>query len=582
MRIIKLLQIGIVGGLLVALAAACAGEPAPTATVPAPTATSPPSATATPTSAPEAIGFPRMPADTASPQRGGVLLAPEQSIGKSHFDVHQEDGDGPTLTQTRNLYNLLVRMDQYDASIVHPELIESWEWSANGLDLTLNLRKDVKWHDGTSFTSTDVDYNIQRMKNPKEGIISRRKGEWRMVETWDTPDDYTIVLHLIQPQPDLLPNMGGYSMQIFPRHLAEPLDDQGEGMKFTIVGTGPFMEKRFTPDVVWEWERNPNYFKQGLPYLDGIKYTFIPEEETRMAAYRTGQLHLPGGVSEEANKQILMADPDTNWVQTPQNRLFSFVLSVDGPPFDDVRVRQAAALTIDHVAWIEASKLISPFILHGAGYMPGSPIALPLDRVTKIPGYNWGEGDIQADRARAAELVREAGYTGKVSFKNLTPNLSYFQKGALITQEQLNRGPFEVEIDTVEYAKYVEGVDQARNTAVIHSMGLKFLSIDGSIGECCTPEGRRNFGRWGLAEYGTLNEVDQQLIDLFNQQSQETDAATRLKMVHDYQDLFLRQYYHIPLAYAAGTSFWGKKLHNYWPHVLSYNAGFMENKWLEQ
>lgn len=534
-----------------------------------------------PTAAVETKGYPRMPADDAVPQYGGTLNLPEFAVGKSHFDVLQHDGDGPTLDQTLNGYNLLVRLDPYDANAYGPELAERWVWSGAGTILTLHLREDVNWHDGTPFTSADVAYTIERMVNPKEGIISLRKGEWRQLVSVETPDDHTVVIVLQQAQPDFLATMGGYSMQIVPKHLASKLDDKGEGMKFTVVGTGPFMLKDYEPDVSWQWEKNPDYFKSGLPYLDGLSYTLIKEEELRVAALRTGRLVLPYSVNEKGNRDLLKADPNISWVQTPQNRLFSLVPSVDMAPFDDIRVRQAAALTIDHNAWIAASTPILPFILKGAGFMPGSPWALPMDRLTAIPGYNY-DADIVAERAKAAALVKEAGYDGKVKFTLIEPTFDYFEKGALITQEQLNLGPFEVDIEFVEFPQYVAAIEDTRtNQAVVHSMGLKFLTVDGSIGECCTSQGRRNFGRWGV-KFDVPTDVDRQLDDLFNRQSRELDQAARMDMVHDYEELFLQQYYHIVLAYAAGESFWSKKLHNHWPHMLSYNSNFHEAKWLEQ
>ncbi|MBI4200826.1 MAG: ABC transporter substrate-binding protein [Chloroflexi bacterium] len=555
------------------LAPAAAPTPTPTRIVAAPT----------PTVAPVTPGvtIKRMPADTATPRKGGTLLLKEISIGKSHFDVLQEDGDGPTLTQTHNIYNLVVRLDPYDPNTVHPELAESWQWSGDGRALTFNLRKGVKWHDGKPFVAADVAYTFERMNKPKPGIISRRTGEFSRVESIEVPNDSTVVVRFKQAQPDFLVNLGGYAMQVVPKHLASPLDDKGEGMKFTIVGTGPFKAGAIEPDVSWEWRRNPEYFKPGLPYLDALRYTYMPQEETAMAAYRTGKLHMPGSVNEKANQELLLKDPNTNFVQFPANRLFAFVPSVDRPPFNDIRIREAASLTIIQQDWVKSAEAVLPFILLGAGMMPGTPSAIPTERLKKVSGYDFG-AQASADRAKAADLVKQAGFAGKVKFDMLAPNLDYFQKGAIITAEQLNKGPFEAIIKTVEYANYVTGVDQAQNVAVTHSMGLKFMSTDGALEECCSAKGRRNFGRYGKPEFNTVTAVDNELAALLDKQSAEVDPAKRLQLVHDYQDLWLKQFYHIHLAWATSDVFWSKKVHNHWPHISGYQTGYMENRWLEQ
>jgi peptide/nickel transport system substrate-binding protein len=514
---------------------------------------------------------PPMPPDPATPKKGGVLVLADKGLGQSHFDVYQFDGIGPTEFFTAQIYNLLVRGDRYDETKIHPELADSWQVSPDGKTLTFKLHRGVTWHDGKPFTSADVVATYRYAQKPPAGMTSNRSGDFRAVESIEGPDPYTVVIKLSRPQPDFLANLGSQKMPIYPKHLLEPLLAKGEGMKFTLVGTGPFKVKSYQPDIRWEVERNPNYWKKDLPYLDGAVWTYTKEETLQAAAYKAGRLDIAYQLEQAANLQEARETPGSKSVAVSQANIASLILAVDHKPFDDIRVRKAIALTLaDKLAFVRDAAKLTNFSVAGAGFTPGSQWALPYDRLKKIPGYNYREVDMKANRAEAAKILKDAGYPVPLEFTLTANTTNEMMQPAILVQQMLNQGPFKVKMDLMEYAKYYEVIAAKKNAANVHAMTMKNVSPDGVLGECCTSAGRRNFGRY----------KDPELDELFDRQSAELDPAKRRELVYQYQEKWLSKYYHIQMAWGTREYIWKDYVHGYWPHVNPANIMWLESVWL--
>lgn len=531
----------------------------------------PPAAAQAPAAIPQAA--PPMPPDPATPKRGGILVMADKGLGQSHFDVYQFDGTGPTGFFTAQIYNSLVWADRHDEGKVHPELAESWHVSPDGKTLTFKLRRGVKWHDGKPFTSADVVATYQYARKPPAGMSSVRAGDFRAVESIGAPDDHTVVIKLTRPQQDFLANLGSQKMPIYPKHVLEPLLAKGEGMKFTLVGTGPFKVKSYQADVRWEVERNNNYWKKGLPYLDGAVWTYVKEETLQAAAYKAGRLDMAYQLEQEGNLKEAREAAGSKSVSVSQANIVSLILAVDHKPFDDIRVRKAVALVLaDKIAFVKDAAKLTDFSVIGAGFTPGSEWALPYERLKKIPGYNYKDVDMKANRAEAARLLKEAGYNLPVEFTITENTTNEMMQPAILAQQMLNQGPFNAKIDLMEYAKYYSVINAKKNAANVHAMTMKNVTVDGVLGECCTSAGRRNFGRYRDAE----------LDELFDRQSQELDPAKRRELVYQYQEKWLSRYYHIQMAWGTREYIWKDYVRGYWPHVNPSNILWLESVWMSK
>ena len=154
-----------------------------------------------------------------------------------------------------------------------PSSPPSWSWSEDGTELTFPLREGVKWHDGKPFTASDVKctWDLLTGKASEKLRVNPRKSWYSNLEEVTTNGDYEVTFHLKRPQPALLALLASGWSPVYPCHVP-PRD-----MRSHPIGTGPFKFVEFKPNEVIRVTRNPDYWKKGRPYLDGIEYTIIHE-----------------------------------------------------------------------------------------------------------------------------------------------------------------------------------------------------------------------------------------------------------------------------------------------------------------
>src|SRR5215475_15238308 len=223
------------------------------------------------------------------PKRGGVLTR------ASSWDPPVID---PRLTQSVGLYqfaalvgNRLVRYGFPD-EISGPadlslkgDLAESWQSTPDARVWTFKLRQGVKWHNvaplnGREFVAADVKYCFEAYA--KEGVQSFTFQE---IEGIETPDKYTVRVHLKSPNTMFPQNLAEAVAVIFSR---EVLEEDGD-LKKRMIGTGPYVLKEHTRKVRIVLARHPDYFDKGRPYVDEYTVLSTPDAATRTAAFRTGQ-----------------------------------------------------------------------------------------------------------------------------------------------------------------------------------------------------------------------------------------------------------------------------------------------------
>jgi peptide/nickel transport system substrate-binding protein len=218
-----------------------------------------------------------------TPRYGGKFLSAGNEV-IPHYDMHQTSFAG-IYTATAPVYNCLVRTSPYDphALEVVPELAHSWEVNDGGKTLIFHLHKGVKWHDGVLFSSADVKYTIERILNPPQGMISVRGPVFKaLIERVEAPDPDTVVVYGKGPSSMLLSLFANGWNMIIPKHIVEK--DPVNALKTQVIGTGPFRLKEPPTTTLWKYERNPDYFIKGLPYLDEIEMHLITDPQALAAA----------------------------------------------------------------------------------------------------------------------------------------------------------------------------------------------------------------------------------------------------------------------------------------------------------
>ncbi len=230
-----------------------------------------------------------IPASTKPPKRGGTLtrasawdppvLDPRltQSVGLFQFAASPAAASSATCfaDEASGVNDLTLKGD----------LAESWQSSPDFRMWTFKLRQGVKWHNvpplnGRELVAADVKSCFEAYA--KEGVQSFTFSE---IEGMDTPDKYTLRVHLHTPNVFFAQNVAEPITVIFPR---EVLEEDGD-LKKRLIGTGPFILKEHTRKVRVVLARNPDYFDKGRPYVDEYIILSTPDAATRLAAFRTGQ-----------------------------------------------------------------------------------------------------------------------------------------------------------------------------------------------------------------------------------------------------------------------------------------------------
>ena len=219
------------------------------------------------------------------PRRGGILNAALAGDPPS-LDMHQEQ-TFMVAQPMGPVYNNLIVFDPHNYPQIIGDLAKSWTVSDDYLTYTFTLHEGVKFHDGSELTSADVKASWDRMVFPPEGVVSPRRSNYPMIKSIEAPERLTVVFRLHHPSPSFLTSLAHPANFIYAKKY---LDQDVHYYKNQTVGTGPFKLKNYVRGSVIELERNPDYWKKGLPYLDGIKYFIIRDDGARAKAIRSGRV----------------------------------------------------------------------------------------------------------------------------------------------------------------------------------------------------------------------------------------------------------------------------------------------------
>src|SRR6202163_4543369 len=212
-------------------------------------------------------------------QKSGGILKVSHFDSPASMSIHEE-ATVAALRPAMAVFNTLVMYKQDVAqtslqSIV-PDLATGWSWNEDGTELTFPLRQGVKWHDGKPFTAADVrcTWDLLQGKSSEKLRLNPRKSWYRNLNEVTANGDYEVTFRLKRPQPSLIALLASGWSPVYPCHVPPAQ------MRQHPIGTGPFKFLEFKPNESIKLVRNPDYWKPGRPYLDGIEYTIIPNHST--------------------------------------------------------------------------------------------------------------------------------------------------------------------------------------------------------------------------------------------------------------------------------------------------------------
>jgi peptide/nickel transport system substrate-binding protein len=340
------------------------------------------------------LAVPAMAQET--PRRGGVLTV--------HFATEQRILN-PSLQASTGVYivggkiqEALLDLDAEGRPV--GVLAESWESAPDGLTHIFRLRRGVTWHDGRPFTSADVQFTAMEMWKK---ILNYGTTLQQFLEAVDTPDPHTAVFRYSRPMPQglllrALPDLGYVS----PKHVFENGDIRQNPANTAPIGTGPFRFVQYERGQFIIAERNPNYWREGMPYLDRVVWRVVGDRAAAAAQMEAGQiLFSPYSSLTIADLQRLGRDPRFE-VTTRGNegnvRTNTLEFNFRNPVLADIRVRRAIAHALNVPFFIE--NFLGPFAKPGTGPIPS--VSTDYYPGPDVPQYPY-------DPALANRLLDEAG-----------------------------------------------------------------------------------------------------------------------------------------------------------------------------
>lgn len=281
-----------------------------------------------------------------------------------------------------------------------PRLATSWEQSANGLTITFKLRAGVTWHDGKPFTSADVAFSALEVWKKLQNF---GRVVFKDLEAVETPDAQTAVFKFTKPTPlQLIENALPALTSVLPKHIYEGSDIAANPANVKLVGTGPFKFAEYKPGEFYRLERNPNYWEQGKPYLDGIIFRVLPDRGAIAAATEANQIHLSAfSAVPLADMARIAKVPGVKVIADGYDGItYQLIVEINNArkELSDPRVRRAIAHAINRT-------FVTDTIFLGTAKASNGPVPL-FDKAMNDSNLAPPRFDV----AQANALLDEAGY----------------------------------------------------------------------------------------------------------------------------------------------------------------------------
>src|SRR5499433_3481801 len=256
-------------------------------------------------------------AETACAQKRGGVLKIYFFDSPASMSIHEETtaaGQGPMMGVFNNLVIYKQDVPQSGLQSIVPDLASDWSWDEEKTQLTFRLREGVKWHDGKAFTAKDVQctWDLLTGKSTEKLRINPRKVWYKNLEQVSAKGDYEVTFQLKRPQPAFIALLASGFSPVYPCHVPP------REMRSHPIGTGPFKFVEFKPNESIKVTRNPDYWKKGRPYLDGIEYTIIKNVSTGVLTFLAGKVDLtsPYYLQVPVVNDIRNQAPEANCVLT--------------------------------------------------------------------------------------------------------------------------------------------------------------------------------------------------------------------------------------------------------------------------
>ena len=512
-----------------------------------------------------------VPVYAAAQQAGGTLRAYHRGNPPSGSILEEATYD--TTRPYMGVMNNLVMFDQSKTveslDTIVPDLATSWSWDSTKTKLTFQLNKGVKWHDGKPFTAKDVQCTWDLLQGKSKAKLRKNPRKiwyWNLKET-KVDNDHQVTFHLGQPQPAFLALLASGYSPVYPCHVSP------KTMRTAPIGTGPFKFVELKQNESIKFVKNPDYFKKGLPYLDGQEFTIIKSRATRVLGFVADKFDMthPNDISIPLLKDVSDKKPDAVCYTYPTNISLNMIVNRDKPPFDNADVRLAMSYALDRDAFIK-------ILYNGEGAKGGVMLpppngvwGMPPEVLAKTPGY----GDKAADLKKAQDLMKKAGFgpDKRLSIVVKTRNAATYRDPAVILIDQLKSIYIDGTLETIENSNWFSTVAKKDYMVGMNLTGMAVDDPDVALFENYACGSQRNYT-------GYCNE---ELMTLFKKQSSLTDQNARKKLVWEIDAKLQEDVARPMIAHYNAATCVQPRVQGFVRKVNgSYSDWRMENVWLKQ
>ena len=342
------------------------------------------------------------PLDPNAKPGGGIVVTYKDDVATLDPAIGY---DWQNWSMIKSLFDSLMDYEP-GTTTLRPGLAESYDVSDDGMTFTFHLRPGVKFHNGRTMVAEDVKYSLDRVTNPRtqspgagffgsiKGYDAVADGSADSLAGVTIPDPATVKIELSRPDATFLHVMAFNFASVVPR---EAVDAAGGDFGKNPVGTGAFKLSEWTIGQRLVFEKNPDYWIAGLPYLDTVTFEVGQEPIVALLRLQKGEVDVPGDGIPPAKFQEVMADPaqKARVVEGGQLQTGYITLNVKTPPFDKVEVRQAVNMAIDKDRIVQ--------LINGRAV----PATQPLP--PSMPGYTADYEGYPHDPAKAKQMLADAG-----------------------------------------------------------------------------------------------------------------------------------------------------------------------------
>lgn len=450
---------------------------------------------------------------------------------------------------------------------LEPVLAESYEASADGKTYTFRLRQGVKFHDGADFTSADVKYTYDWIKDPANA--SNRVDSMELVQSVEAPDPATVVVTLTAADVTFMVSVA--PLFIYPsRYHAETGE---EAFAAKPVGTGPFTVAEWIPAQTTRLTANENYFR-GRPNFDEFRIDIVPEAAGRMAALETGQADNSIWSLNAEDNTILEESGNFTVYKVLNVAVNHFPLNNERPFFADVAVRKALLHASNRQAFIDdvfqgqavlATSNLSPNV--EAFYNPNVPTyEYNLDTAKQLlDGAGWVPGS-DGIRAKGGQRLAFTLMVGQGDTQR--------RPEAEIAQQDFKAIGVDMQIQEAPISDILTGMVDGTYDAALFNWVYGGGSGEPDARDTLSSTGANNFSHFKNAE----------MDDLLARGIQEPDQAARVQIYNRVQEIVAENVPFLYFLHLQGYSFWQNAIRGLPESVLSSDAIYQSifKLWKEQ